>query len=297
MKISFKHKLFVLVLGILIQGACNNTYKDSDKKVISVSILPQKFLVDRITGGKTGVNVLVPPGASPASYEATPRQVADMGNSLVYFRIGKIIFEKTWINNIVSQNPELKLVDLSEGISFLTTEKHEHHGDHSHIHGKEDPHIWMSPSNMLKISEGIYREILTLFPEDSLEFSRNYNHLIKDIQNTDSMFRADSQILTGMNFLIYHPALGYLAKDYGMNQHVLEVGGKEPGPGHMAEIITEAKKENIKFIFIQKQFDIENAKTLAAEIGAEIVEIDPLAENWIEEMKKIHTVLVSEGVK
>jgi zinc transport system substrate-binding protein len=279
-----KNKLSLLLIGIsFLLALCTSPERGNYKGIISVSILPQKYFVEKIAGADYKINVLIPPGASPATYEPTPRQVSELSGSDLYFRIGKIGFEKAWMKNLQKNNPDVQFVDLSEGMNFLIA--NEEHGDHRHE--GEDPHIWMSPSNVLKMSEKIYRELRLLFPEDSSLFRENYLDFSEEIKETDALFRDNIAILEGKNFLIYHPALGYLARDYGMIQHVLEFEGKEPPPSHIANIIKEAKENDIQDIFIQSQFNMDNAKSLAKEIGAEIIIIDPLNENWKEEMLSI----------
>lgn len=287
--------VFIVFIMLFTQCSTERDSRDTPE-MISVSILPQKYIVDMITGGKYPVNVMVPPGASPASYEPSPRQISGLNRSAVYFRIGQIIFEKTWIKNIMNENPGLKVVDLSENIEFLEEPEHENEpgGNTGHQHGNYDPHIWMSPANMRIISESVLKELESDFPGDSGLFRSNFKNLMDRINEIDSIFLADSVLLTGLNFLIYHPAMGYLARDYKMVQHVLEEEGKEPGTAHMARLIDEAKQNNIRYIFIQRQFNVENARTLARDLDAEIIEIDPLAENWYQEMKKIHNYLVKQ---
>jgi zinc transport system substrate-binding protein len=155
------------------------------------------------------------------------------------------------------------------------------------VHVGEDPHIWMSPSNVLKMSEKIYLELKSNYAADSGLFRRNYVEFSREIEEIDDRYRQNINVLEGKNFLIYHPALGYLARDYGMVQHVLEFEGKEPPPSHIANIIKEANENNIQHIFIQSQFNMDNAKSLSKELGAEIIMIDPLNENWNAEMLSI----------
>ncbi|MCF8378871.1 MAG: zinc ABC transporter substrate-binding protein [Bacteroidales bacterium] len=296
--------LFIITLLLVSLYSCKPKPDKDSSHIISVSILPQKYLIDKITGGKFEVNVLIPSGASPASYEPSPLQIAQLTNSDLYFRIGEIIFEKTWIEKISLQNPGLKIVNLSENIEFIGAQAHKHSEDemfesasdeHEHEHEKGlDPHIWMSPKNMRIISETILNQLSESYPEDSIAFSHNYEQLLSEINYVDSVYSASKDVLSGLNFLIYHPALGYLARDYNMTQHVLELEGKEPTPAHLSSIIDLALEKNIQFIFVQRQFSMDNAKSLAKEINAEIITIDPLAENWKEQLINIHEILISK---
>ncbi|MGC9344158.1 MAG: metal ABC transporter solute-binding protein, Zn/Mn family [Bacteroidales bacterium] len=281
---KMKNTRSILLIYIsLLLSLCSSPETGNHEGTISVSILPQKYFVEKIAGSDYKINVMIPPGASPATYEPTPRQISELSGSDIYFRIGKIAFEKAWMKNLQKNNPDVKFVDLSEGIDYIIT--NEDHGDHKHV--GEDPHIWMSPLNVLKMSEKIYIELKSNFPEDSSLFRKNYVEFSKEIKEIDELYRENITILEGKNFLIYHPALGYLARDYGMIQHVLEFEGKEPPPSHIANIIKEAKENDIQYIFIQSQFNMDNAKSLSKELGAEIIMIDPLNENWKVEMLSI----------
>lgn len=291
-----KHPSIISIfIGILLFTSCNSEQVISNKNIVSVSILPQKYLIEKIVGDQYKVNVMVPEGASPASYEPSPKQITDLAHSALYFRIGEIVFEKTWMDKIASQNPNLEIINLSEGIEMIESNDHHHAhpSEEENPHLSVNPHIWMSPDNMRKMSYKCYHSMIKKFPKDSVIFKKNFPLLLKEIDSIDSLYESSRTELRGLNFLIYHPALSYLAKDYSMVQHVLEFEGKDPSPSHMLMIIKEAKKHNISYIFIQKQFNIENAKSLAREINARILSIDPLSENWDEQMTEIHHILLS----
>jgi zinc transport system substrate-binding protein len=80
--------------------------------------------------------------------------------------------------------------------------------------------------------------------------------------------------------MIYHPNLAYMARDYGLEEIPVEFEGKEPSPSRMKELIDRARNEHLRTIFVQREFDLKNAKAIAGEIDAHIVLIDPLSENW-----------------
>lgn len=278
-----KWVLHILVLATLFILACTTNENHDHNGIVSVSILPQKYFTRKIAGEKYRINVLIPPGASPASYEPVPRQIEELEKSDLYLRIGKIGFEKAWIEKLQKSNPQVPFIDLSEGIEFIRDE----HDHTTHDQGGEDPHIWMSAVNARQISENIYLGLSSVFPSDSQLFYRNYKELLLEIDRIDSLYRRNHDQLRNKNFLVYHPALGYLARDYGMVQHVLELEGKEPPPSHIAEIIKQARENRIQYIFIQSQFNTDNARSLAREIDAEVVLINPLNENWKAEMIEI----------
>ena len=277
----------LLLLSGFALNACKTNKENHSERIISVTILPQKYFTQKIAGPEYQINVLIPPGASPENYEPSPRQLQELHRSNAYFLIGELASEKAWTSDFQKNNTEIAFIDLSEGIEFIQSV--ENHGDHQHTGA--DPHIWMSPVNALKMSENLLAGLIKVFPEDSLLFQSNYQSLVLEILQIDSLYRNSSAKLQGLNFLIYHPALGYLANDYGMVQHVLEFEGKEPPPSHIARLINEAKTHHIDFIFVQSQFSMDNARSIAREINARVIPIDPLTDDWPGELKKIHSYL------
>ncbi len=276
--------LLFLGLGLGFQ-ACNSKQTKVDNKLISVSILPQKYFIERIAGDDFKVNVLIPPGASPASYEPTPKQMKDMSKSATYLRIGHIPFEKAWLNKLLEGNDHIKNLDMSEGIELIKGPEFRH-GDHFH-EGGIDPHIWSSPKTSKQVIINTYKVLVQLAPEKEKEYTSNYMKLISDINVMDKGAESIFAQMPTKAFMIYHPALSYMARDYGFTQISIEHDGKTPSPAHMKNMLDLAKKHKIKTVFLQKQFNMDNAKVIAKEIDAEIIQIDPLSEDWLVEMNRI----------
>jgi len=277
---------------LLLAVSCSRPAPDKGGNTITVSILPEKYFVEKIAGDLSEVNVMIPPGASPVTWEPSPAAMTRLGSSQMYFRIGKIVFEEVWMKKIAGLNPGLKIHDLSQGIAFMTDANgHDHGTGH---YGNADPHIWMSPSNVRIIAGNTFRLLSAGYPADTAVFRKNYLTFLSEISAIDSAYQSHASVLNGMSFLIYHPALTYLARDYGMNQVVIEYEGKEPPPAHIRDIINLAEKKHITKIFVQKQFNMDNAKSLASEINGKIIPFDPLAENWEMEMYHILNTIVND---
>jgi len=287
-----KLKILASILLTIFLASCAQKKQAAEKPIISVSILPQKYFAEKIIGHNYHINVLVPPGASPASYEPTPKQMIELSNSSVYFKIGYIGFELNWINSMEADFPEVKFIDTSEGIEFA--ENIEEHGDHSHH--RIEPHIWMSPKNVKVISANILKSILKLDPDNADLYNRNYNVFIREIDSVNQIIENKLKNIGSKSFIIYHPALTYYAKDYGLNQYALEIDGKEPSAKQMQELINLAREQNIKIIFVQKQFNQGEAKTLEKEINGKVVSIDPLDYNWNTQILRI-TDKLGEALK
>jgi zinc transport system substrate-binding protein len=277
----------------MIAFGCNTKPSDG-KMIISVSILPQKYFVEKIAGDLVQVNVLVPPGASPELYSLMPSQMKDLSKSAAWLRIGKIGFEESWTGKISQSTPGIKIFDTSVQADWITGE--EGHGGHVHLHGF-DPHIWSSPAEAKKIVTETYHALSSLLPENKDILNRNYESFMKEIDRLNQELKTRFDQLENRKFLIFHPALTYFARQYNLEQIALEVDGKEPSPRYMRSLIEKTKSENIHVIFIQKEFDAENARQLANEIDAEVIRIDPLNEQWDKQLREIAQKILTASEK
>jgi zinc transport system substrate-binding protein len=280
---------FALVFGIL---SCQSKQIKKNENQISVSILPQKYFVEQIAGNDFQVNVLIPPGGSPATYEPTPMQMEAVTKSVAYFKIGHIPFENTWMDNIIKAAGDIKVFNLSREIELVRGEEIQH-GDHFH-EGGIDPHTWSSPKAVIQIAKNLYQDLIVLAPEKQEVYKNNLDQFLAELDTLDKQTEEIFANAKHTSFMIFHPALTYLARDYGLNQISIEMHGKEPSPAHMQHLIGEAETNQIKIVFIQKQFNKENAMAIAHEIGAEVIQIDPLNEDWLTEMKSIINHLKGE---
>ena len=275
-----------LMLSIV---SCQSGKVDKNENQISVSILPQKYFIEKIAGDDFNINVLIPPGASPATYEPTPSQMKGVAKSIAYFKIGHIPFEYAWLNNLIEGAGEIKVIDLSKGIELIRGPE-VRHGDHFHK-GGIDPHIWSSPKSMKIVAENIYKELIQMNPKEKMKYQANYNRFLAELENLNQVGKSVIDSSGHKAFMIFHPALSYLARDYGLEQIAIEVDGKDPSPAQMKNLVLKAKEHHIKVVFIQKQFNMDNAEAIAKEIGARVEQIDPLSENWSAEMNRIIELL------
>lgn len=272
------------IIFILVIYSCSTTSKKQTKPTVTVSIIPQQFFVNQIAGNFLTVNVMVPPGGSPATYEPTPQQMMNLAASDAYFKIGHIGFEKAWMPKLESVNPNMKIFDTSEGLNLIK-ETHGHkHGDHYHY--GINPHIWTSPNLVKKQAASIFKALLQLYPEQADLMQINLNDFLKKIDTISLELDKTLSEFKGANFIVYHPVWTYLAKDYQLNEIAIEKNGKEATPGQLKEVIDFAKSNNIKVIFIQKEFSDTQAKTIAKEIQGKVVHLNPLAYNWFDIMNE-----------
>jgi zinc transport system substrate-binding protein len=264
--------------------SCKSDYRDSGKPVVGVSILPQQYFIERIAGELVEVAVMIPPGASPATYEPTVGQLSALSRSELYMRIGFVAFELSWLDKIKSANPDMRIVDLSLGIEPVAETGGEAGAHAGHIHHGPDPHIWMSLVNARIIATNVRDELAHQFPEHEGQFNLNLQEFLMDIDSLHGNVSKRLAPYQSRGFMIYHPALTYFARDYRLIQHPLEIEGKTPSPAQMKRMTDLGREEGIKAILIQRQFDKKNAEVLAGEIGAEIIQIDPLDPEWLFQM-------------
>lgn len=273
--------IFITIIGVLT--ACKSGNKQ--ERNVSVSILPQKYFIERIAGDFVNVNVMIPPGMNPTTCDFSTEQLKKLYDSDICFTIGYLPFETTHLYPVLENKKDIQLVNHSDNIKLLEgTCGHVHENEHAH---GVDPHIWLSPHYAKEMSKTILSVLSEKYPEQKAVFEANYEKLAADIDSLDVKAR---NILAGKrnkSFLIYHPALTYFVNDYGMEQISIENEGKEPNPAHLKSIIDQTKEKDIHIIFIQNQFDVNNAQSIAKETGGTIIPIDPLAEDWLTEMNHL----------
>lgn len=278
----------VIIISLLTAAGCTAQVQQSPE--IAVSILPQKYIVDRITGGKVPVTVMVPPGHNPASYSPTALQIKNLSHCSIYLRIGHIAFEKTQIKRLSSINPSMVITDTSKGVSLISgISDHNHHDRHaaSGDGASIDPHIWLSPRAMKIVAKNSLDALTAGKPGQTQKFLINYRSLIRDIDRLDTTITKNLSDVKGTWFIVFHPAWSYFARDYNLVQVPIELEGKEPGPGHIRHIIDTARKQKIRYIFIQKQFPRHWAEAIARDIHGQVIQLDPLEENWLGNMYHI----------
>jgi zinc transport system substrate-binding protein len=281
--------IVLLITAFALLTACG-TQEQKVHNVITVSILPQETFVRKIVGNDFKVNVLVPPGASPEAHSLLPSQLKDIANSDIWLRIGYIGFEQSWKDKIAQANSKMKVVNTAEGLDLIA-EQTEQHGDHVHVDGI-DPHIWLSPSMVKQMAKKITEEVSKLKPERAAFYEANYKKFAEECDSLDVELGAKLEPYRGRKFIVFHPSLSYFAREFSLDQHALESGGKEPTPQHMKEIVDLANRENIRVIYIQSEFDKENARVFAEEINGKVLQVSPLNPDWANNLRSMADLLI-----
>ena len=268
-----KRITFFMILFLIISCGRRN---ESGSKIISVSIAPFKYFVEEIAGKNFTVNVMVPPGANPHIYEPFPEQISKLRQSVAYISNGYLGFEMSWLDRFYEINKSMKKLSLGDNIDPIKPEHH-HEGDRFE---SADPHYWVSPLCALKMASSVRELLAELDPQNSDQYNENYKILLKRIYEVDSLAKELSSSGGKKAFMIYHPNLGYLARDYGLEEIAVENEGKEPSPSRLIELIDRAKKDHLYVILVQREYDTKNARAVAEETGARVIVIDPLSEDW-----------------
>lgn len=339
-------KFLTTFAAILLLVGCAEAPK-TDSNTLYVSILPLKSLVGGIVGDDFDVRVLVPAGASPETFEPTPRQFVDLNRARLIFNVGLIDFETTLLGKIEARD---KVVDLSRGIDLIAGSCSHAHGKvaradephaaamseeqqtagtaatpeeqqtagshaaampgerqlagrhaatpapqahgHSHAHGI-DPHIWTSPRALQHMAANAYEAIHALWP-DSVKYTENHARLQEQLAALDARTAGKIAASGVRYFIIYHPALTYYARDYGLQQVAIEDDGKEPSARALARLIEQARRDSVRTIFYQSQFPASAVEVIARDIEAQSVAIDPLKEDVIANIDSLTDLIVAQ---
>lgn len=266
---------------------CSAAQAGSAPLSLFVSVLPQKYFVERVGGAEVAVEVMVRPGMSPGDYDPTPRQLEMLAGAAAYTRTG-VAFEDVWIPRNRSKMPSLRIVDGRRGVTLLPISGHAH-GPQGHAadEGRLDPHIWTAPPLVKQQAQVIRDTLIMLRPGKRAFFDANYRRFAAELDQLDADVRKLLADKKERRFMVFHPAWGYFAHSYGLHQEAIEVEGKEPGARGLARLIEIARAERVRVIFVQKQFSRTSADAVARAIGGEVVSIDPLAEDFLRNTRMV----------
>lgn len=295
MKNSLKYLLCLCcVCGVLVSITSCAWTTPKEKPIVTVTILPQKYFAEYIAGDRFEINCIVPAGSNPEAYDPSPSHLVHLGKSMAYFRIGQIGFEVAWMDKLVQNNPSMKVYDNSNGVHMLVGVHTHNHNGKMHETIEIDPHIWSSPKNAYIIARNMYEAFVELDPDGRDYYRDNYEALLDRIGEVDSIVTEVLGKVPGKTFAIYHPTLSYLAEDYGVVQLCLENAGKESSALHLKQVIEEARKSDVKVVFVQREFNAKQVETFAAETGARVAIINPLSYDWDKEIIRIAYAIAAD---
>jgi len=272
---------------------------------VFVSIAPQEYFLQQIGGELVDIQVMVRPGADPHTYEPKPSQMVALAKAKIYFAIG-VPFEKTWLDKFSAASPEMLMVHTEKGIDKIPMATHaphheaEHHrepepgsaaesaGHQAHRHaGELDPHTWLSPPLVKIQARNILDALLAADPAHAAAYRANFAAFNAQLDAMDAEFKRIFAGKRGMKFMVFHPAWGYFAQAYDLQQVPVEVEGKDPKPAELMKLIEDARKDAIRVLFVQPQFSTRSADAIAKAIGGEVVFADPLAADWAANLRQV----------
>lgn len=283
--------LFVLLLCV---NACQADSQQDRTIGVVVTLLPQAEFVEAVGGDRVKVTVMVPPGADPHTYELTPGQMVEVSNAKMYAKVGSgVEFELVWMDRLIQQNKGMLIVDCADGIQLMPMAEDGYHetGEQEH-HIGTDPHIWLSPDNAKIMVTNIYQGLVDIDPEGAAYYSKNRDNYLAKLDELDKELRDGLAGAKTRLFIVFHPAWGYFAKDYGLEQVPIEVDGKEPSVKNIAYLVEEANNHEIKVVFASPQFNPQSAQVIAKEIGGRVLLIDALAKNYLENMRFVMAEII-----
>lgn len=294
---SFFCVLFCVSVGISFAGGTKDVASKAENPIIAVSILPQEYFVKRIGGDRVDVLVLVGPGQSPHSYEPSPRQLASLSKAAVWILSGTE-FEITLEKKIAAQFPKLPIIDGTKGVKFRMLDAHDAHDDDEHDghddddaqddhdeSGSIDRHTWLGHDNALLLAAHVRDALYQADPTGASVYEANYEALVSDINAEFTQLTKELAFLSGRTVLVFHPSFGYFLDEFSIKQEAVETGGKEPTAKALSELIARAKNKNTPAIFVQAQFPVTAAETVARGVGARVVYLDPLSPDWLSNIK------------
>ena len=267
---------------------------------VFVSVLPQATFVARVGGEHVKVSALTRPGQNHETFEPTPQQVADIARADLFIGIG-MPFEQAWLPRLRAANPRMRVLDAREGIDLLPLDHHDHEGDPGHAgpvptaDEAGDPHLWTSPLLAARMSASIRDTLAELDPAHAEDYGRNQAEFAAELAALDQEIRLQLKDLPSRTFLVFHPAWGYFAQAYGLTQVPIEQGGKEPGARTLVTLIEQARRDQIRVVFIQPQSDPRFAEQIAHAINGQVIAIDPLAPDYVANLRAVARQIAAAG--
>lgn len=278
-----RKKLVMIATAATLAAGGGSSGRASELTTVAVSILPQREFVQRVAGDLVRVEVLVLPGHSPATYEPTPRQMTRLAEADLWIRIG-VPFEGSVLHNLAEVAPNLRIVDGAQGIELVTMDSSPHPTDAGPAAGHEhlvDPHFWLDPLLVKIHARTIASELCNLMPSNCDQLQNNLIQFHAELDAVNERIASTLKPAAGRDLFVFHPAYGYLARRYGLRQVAVESGGKQPTARRLAELTEAVRASQTRALFVQPQFAGSGARAVADAVGVELVQLDPLAADYL----------------
>ena len=275
-----KLSMLLVALAMFIVGCGGEKQSVSDKLQVAASFYPMAEFARNVAGDKAEVFVLVPDGAEAHDWEPSPSDLSRLGKAQVFVYNGVV---EPWAKQALTALSERKILAVQTGLGLYerageTHEEEHHHHDHGCAHGKQDPHVWISPKKAIKQVERITPVLCEADAKNAKYYQDNSAKYVEQLKALDIQLANLAKNAPRKVFVTAHAAFGHLADDYGLKQ--LAVNGlsphAEPTPADLQRLIKVVQEENVRYVFFETLTDPKLAKLVADETGAEISVLDPL---------------------
>ena len=267
--------LFVFIYGKLKLADSERRARDANDQTrlaVLVAVDPCAYLVERVGADRVRVDVLTPKGKSPEDFAPTPAQLAKLTAVKLFLAVGLPI-EERFIEKITDLAPEATVVDLMQGLEPLVDECG--HDDES-----IDPHLWTCPAAARHMVERIADALVALDPAGESSYRANAAALDAELAALQTAIAERLAPFHGRAFIVFHPAYGYFAREFHLEQRAIEVDGKAPRPKELEDLVQYARASGVRALIVQPEFNRSSAQTVADKIGAELVVHSPLEKDY-----------------
>lgn len=276
--------MFLIAFSAILCGCISQDSGSGSARVKAVTtIAPLGEFVRAVGGDRVGVMVLIPPGGEPHTFEPSPSQMRNIADADIYVENGAGL--ESWMDKIIQINQRMQLLDSSQGVDLIKGPD-----DSPKLQGVVrgvDPHIWLSPHSAKIQVKNICNGLMQVDPSNSEQYIKNRDNYLKKLDEVDIYLNSKFVQHQRKKFIVLHPAWSYFARDYGLQEIAINLEEKEPGPKYLSNIIDLARAENITTIFVEPQFNSNMAEVIAKEINGKVIAIDPLAENYSDNLRRV----------
>lgn len=283
--------VYLVIISMFIASCKQTVTTDNElKPCVTVSLPVESYFVNRLCGDAVDINIMVPHSVGHSDYTPLPSQMMLLADSKLYLAIGELDFETTWGERMRNASKSLRWANLSQNIDIIRNQhddetEHEAHNEKGHHH-HSDPHYWLSPRCVRTMVANMAQELKSVLANHAQRIDSALSILNADIDSLDARLTAIGNS-RHHSFMIYHPALTYLANDYNMSQYAIEKDGNSPSPQSYKKEIDKAKANGVKIVFVQSGFDRQKAISAAEMLEARVIDFSPESSNWEETMEII----------
>ena len=271
-----KISLFIIILFVVLGHAA---LASGEKMRVVASIPPLADFARQVGGDKTDVTLLLPPGASPHTFEPTPRAVQEISRAKIFVKIGAGL--EFWADKLIAAAGQgIMIVDCSKGVDLIRGHLHDQDYDHGHEHERVqgiDPHFWLDPVICIGMIKKIEAAFSKADPANSSFYGNNAAAYISRLSALDREIAAKVKTFRTREYITFHSAWNYFSRRYGLKVAAVieESPGKDPSPRQIGYILGVLRKLKTRVVFAEPQFSPKIAEAIASEAGGRVLFLDP----------------------